>query len=488
MIDVVFTDSKAMPACSGAWMMEETILFGPRKRKADALRIIIVGCGKVGHTLTEQLVREGHDITVVDTDDRVLEMLNESFDVMTVNGNGASRQVLERAGLREANMMIAVTGSDELNMLCCTIAKKAGGWLSAIARVRNPDYSEEMTYLRQQLGLSMIINPEMEAAREIARVIARPQALSVSAFAKGQAELVRFIIPRGNPLCGLSVMEMNRLFSFGFLACAVERDGIVTIPDGSFVLEEGDDLSLLAASNDAHRIFPSIGMRAQHTRNCLIIGGGRATYYLARKLIEQHVEVRIIEQNRRRCDELTQLLPEATVIYGDGTDETLLREEGLETIDAFVPLTDVDEENILLTLYAQRVSQAKTITKINRITFNNVIDSLQLGSVIYPKYITAELIIAYVRARQNSIGSNVETLYHLFDNRVEVIEFHVEKDAPVIGIPLMNLKTKDNLRIACISHNGRMIFPRGQDVIQPDDHVVIVTTHTGFGDIGDILA
>ena len=229
-------------------------------------------------------------------------------------------------------------------------------------------------------------------------------------------------------------------------------------------------------------------MYAPHARTCLIIGGGRVTYYLARKLLEQKVEVRIIEQNSRRCEELTSLLPNATVIYGDGTDEELLREEGLETTDAFVPLTDVDEENILLTLYAQRVSNAKTITKINRITFNNVIDSLQLGSVVYPKYITAELIIAYVRARQNSIGSNVETLYHLFDNRVEVVEFHVEKDAPVIGIPLMELKTKDNLRIACISQNGRMIFPRGQDRIQAGDHVIIVTTHTGFGDIGDILA
>lgn len=463
-------------------------LFGPRKRKQTALRIIIVGCGKVGHTLTEQLVREGHDITVVDTDSHVLSNLNESYDVMTVSGNGASRQVLESAGLKEADMVIAVTGSDELNMLCCTIARKAGGSLSAIARVRNPDYSEELTYLRQQLGLSMIINPEMEAAREIARVIARPQALTVSAFAKGQAELVQFMIPRGNRLCGMSVMEMNNLFPFGFLACAVERDGIVTIPDGSFVLEEGDELSLLSASNDAYRIFPTIGMYAPHARTCLIIGGGRVTYYLARKLLEQKVEVRIIEQNSRRCEELTSLLPNATVIYGDGTDEELLREEGLETTDAFVPLTDVDEENILLTLYAQRVSNAKTITKINRITFNNVIDSLQLGSVVYPKYITAELIIAYVRARQNSIGSNVETLYHLFDNRVEVVEFHVEKDAPVIGIPLMELKTKDNLRIACISHNGRMIFPRGQDRIQAGDHVIIVTTHTGFGDIGDILA
>lgn len=468
--------------------VEEKALFKPRRKKPNALRIIIVGCGKVGHTLTQQLVREGHDITVVDTDRRLLDNLTESFDVMTITGNGASRQVLEAAGLKEADMVIAVTGSDELNMLCCTIARKAGGALAAIARVRSPSYGEELTYLRQQLGLSMIINPEMEAAREIARVIARPQALSVSAFAKGQAEMVRFIIPRDNPLCNLSIMEMNSLFPFGFLACAVERDGVVTIPDGSFVLQEGDELSLLAASHDAHRIFPAIGMYAQHARSCLIIGGGRVTYYLAQRLMEQKVEVRIIEQNSRRCEELTALLPNATIIHGDGTDEELLHEEGLETTDAFVPLTDVDEENILLTLYAQRVSSAKTITKINRITFNNVIDSLQLGSVVYPKYITAELMIAYVRARQNSIGSNVETLYHLFDDRVEAIEFHVEKDAPVIGIPLIDLPTKNNLRIACISHNGRMIFPRGQDKIQAGDHVIIVTTHTGLGDIGDILA
>ncbi len=457
------------------------------KAKPGRLHIIIVGCGKVGHTLTEQLVREGHDVTIVDVSERVIRDTTEVYDVMGIRGNGASLSVLMEAGLREADLVIAVTGSDELNLLCCTIAKKAGGELAAIARVRNPDYAEELSYLRQQLGLSMIINPELEAAREIARLLSRPQALTVSAFAKGHAELVRFKIPSGNVLCGRSIMQLDNLFRFGYLVCAVERDGSVSIPSGSFVLHEGDDITILASSRDVHCIFDSIGMRGQAVKSCMIIGGGKSSYYLAKQLLEQKLEVKIIESNRQRCEELSNLLPEALVICGDGGDEELLKEEGIGSAEAFVPLTGLDEENILLTLYAKRIPGLKTITKINRITFNDVIDGLELGSVVYPKYITSEAIIAYVRARQNSIGSNVETLYHMFDNRVEAIEFHVRKDAPVCGVPLMQLKKKDNLLIACINRGGKIIFPRGQDAIMEGDSVIIVTTHTGFGDISDIL-
>ena len=457
------------------------------KAKPGRLHIIIVGCGKVGHTLTEQLVREGHDVTIVDVSERVIRDTTEVYDVMGIRGNGASLSVLMEAGLREADLVIAVTGSDELNLLCCTIAKKAGGELAAIARVRNPDYAEELSYLRQQLGLSMIINPELEAAREIARLLSRPQALTVSAFAKGHAELVRFKIPSGNVLCGRSIMQLDNLFRFGYLVCAVERDGSVSIPSGSFVLHEGDDITILASSRDVHCIFDSIGMRGQAVKSCMIIGGGKSSYYLAKQLLEQKLEVKIIESNRQRCEELSNLLPEALVICGDGGDEELLKEEGIGSAEAFVPLTGLDEENILLTLYAKRIPGLKTITKINRITFNDVIEGLELGSVVYPKHITAESIIAYVRARQNSIGSNVETLYHMFDNRVEAIEFHVRKDAPVCGVPLMQLKKKDNLLIACINRGGKIIFPRGQDAIMEGDSVIIVTTHTGFGDISDIL-
>ena len=454
----------------------------------DTLSIVIVGCGKVGHTLTEQLVQEGHDITIVDTNDRVINDTTEVFDVMGICGNGASLNVLEEAGIEKADMIIAVTGSDELNLLCCTIAKKVGGEISAIARVRNPDYAEELVYLRQQLGLSMIINPELEAAKQIARVLSRPKALTVSAFARGHAELLTFKIPAGNVLDGKSIMQLDGIFGFGYLVCAVDRAGKVSIPGGQFVLHEGDDITILANTRDGHRVFEALGMESHAVSSCMIIGGGKSSYYLARQLLRQKMDVKIIEKDRARCEELSALLPEAIVICGDGAEEALLKEEGIDSVESFVPLTGLDEENILLTLFAKRMPGLKTITKINRITFNDVIEGLDLGSVVYPKYITSETITAYVRAKQNTIGSNVETLYHLFDGQAEALEFHVEKDAPVVGVPLMQLKKKDNLLIACIGRKGKIIFPRGQDAIEAGDTVIIVTTHTGFRDISDILA
>ena len=470
-------------------MLEEIAMQGKSaNHKIDTLSIVIVGCGKVGHTLTEQLVSEGHDVTIVDTNNRVVQDTTEIFDVMGICGNGASLNVLEEAGVGKADMIIAVTGSDELNLLCCTIAKKVGGDISAIARVRNPDYAEELVYLRQQLGLSMIINPELEAAKQIARVLSRPKALTVSSFARGHAELLTFKIPSGNVLDGKSIMQLDGIFGFGYLVCAVDRAGKVSIPGGSFVLHEGDDITILANTRDGHRVFEALGMESHAVSSCMIIGGGKASYYLAKQLVRQKVDVKIIEKDRLRCDDLSALLPGAIVICGDGSDEALLQDEGIDSVEAFVPLTGMDEENILLTLYAKRMPGLKTITKINRITFNDVIEGLDLGSVVYPKYITSETITAYVRAKQNTIGSNVETLYHLFDGQAEALEFHVEKDAPVVGVPLVKLKKKDNLLIACIGRKGKIIFPRGQDAIQAGDTVIIVTTHTGFKDISDILA
>ena len=458
------------------------------KTAPGAFRIVIIGCGKVGHTLTEQLVREGHDVTIVDTSERVIRDIADNLDVMGVRGNGASLRTLQDAGLKDADLVIAVTGSDELNLLCCTLAKKLRLNIAAIARVRNPDYSEELPYLRQQLGLSMIVNPELEAAREIARLLASPQALEISAFAKGNAELVRFKIPEGNVLCGRSLMQLTPLFDFGCLVCAVEREGEVFIPGGAFVLEAEDEITIIVAASDVHRIFDSIGMRSRNVRSCMIIGGSRAAYYLARQLLQQKMDVKIIEPQRERCEELTALLPEATILCGDGGNEALLREEGIDSAEAFVALTGIDEENILLTLFAKRIPGLKTITKINRISFSDVIEGLDLGSVVYPKHITSEMITAYVRGRQNSVGSSVETMVHLFDGRVEAVSFHVDKDSVVVGVPLMQLKKKDNLLIACINRQGRIFFPRGQDAIQPGDSVIVVTTYTGLTDVSDILA
>ena len=454
------------------------------KKKVQSLRIIIVGCGKVGHTLTEQLVREGHDITIVDTNERVVRDTTDVFDVMGIQGNGASLSVLKEAGLEEADLVIAVTGSDELNLLCCTIAKKAGGELAAIARVRNPDYSEELSYLRQQLGLSMIINPELEAAQEIARLLSRPQALTVSAFAKGHAELVRFKIPKGSILHGRRVMQLDDIFHFGYLVCAVENEGHVVIPDGSTMLHEGNDITILASSREAHHIFESIGMYQNSVKSCMIIGGGKSSYYLAKQLIEQKMEVKIIESNKERCDVLSTLLPEALVICGDGGDEELLKEEGIDSAEAFVPLTGLDEENILLSMHAGRHSKARLFTKVNRVNFEEVISQLPIGTIIRPKQTTAELIGQYTRAMQNSMGSNVETLHQL--GGAEALEFRVAAHH-LTGVPLQDMPIRPDVLLCCINRKGRRIIPRGRDELQEGDTVIVVSTRRGMNDLQDIF-
>lgn len=451
----------------------------------SGLSIIIVGCGKVGSTITAALYREGHDITVIDKNPATVQALTNSYDVMGIVGNGASYSVQMEAGIEFADLIIAVTGSDELNLLCCTVAKRVGH-CDAIARVRNPDYAEEIPYLREQLGLTMIINPELEAASEIARILYLPRALAVSPFAKGQAELVRFRLPEENELCEKKLMDLGALVK-NIRFCAIERGGEVYIPDGSFTLSAGDTVTFVASARAAATFFDSIGLRSGKIGRVMIIGGGKAAYYLARQLIAMGKTVKIIETNRARCEELENLIPDAIIINGNGSDEDILQEEGIRTADAFVPLTGMDEENILLTLYAREVSGAKAITKINRINFRNVIQGLDLGSVVYPKYITSEAIIAYVRAKKASIGSGIETLYHLFDSRAEAIEFKVGEVDGVTNIPLKDLKTKDNLIIASINHLGKAIVPGGGDCISAGDTVVVVTTNTGLHDIRDIL-
>lgn len=457
-----------------------------RHKRPNGMKVIIVGGGKVGATLTEQLSREGHDVTLVDQKRDGIEAICNQYDVMGVIGNGASYSVQREAGIDEADLMIAVTGSDELNLLCCTIARKVGH-CAAIARVRNPDYAGELRYLREQLGLSMVINPELEAAKEITRLLCLPTALEINPFAKGGAELIKFKIPRGNRLHGKNLAEASQLLQRGALFCAVERGDELAIPNGSFVLQELDVVSVLVSARDAQQFFSNIGVQTHQVRSCMIIGGGKTSYYLAQRLLSRGIAVKIVELDRQRCEELSVLLPNAVIIHGDGTDETLLKEEGIERMESFVPLTGMDEENILLTLYARRVADCKVITKINRITFHDVIDQLDLGSVVYPRYITAEAIVAYARALQNSIGSNVETLYHIFDSRGEALEFRIEKDAPVIGIPLAQMKLKRGLLIACINRGGEIIIPGGQDSILAGDTVIVITTQTGFHDIRDIL-
>ena len=401
------------------------------------------------------------------------------YDIMGVEGNGASYSVQIEAGIEDSDLFIAVTDSDELNLLCCTIAKRVGN-CAAIARVRTPDYSKEVSYLQEKLGLAMIINPEQEAAREIASILALPSTLEVNSFAHGQAEMVELEIKEGNVLDGLMMKDLTSKVSISVLIAAVKREGKVYIPSGDFVLSAGDIISVVGARRYARIFLKDIGIKTRQVKDCLIVGGGKASYYLAQTLISSGINVKIIEQDKARCEELSIALPKAIIINGDGSDEALLQEEGIQYTESFVPLTGIDEENILLTLYANQVSNAKVITKINRINFNSVLSQLNLGSVVYPKFITTEAIVAYVRAKSASKEKNIETLYHLHDSTAEAIEFNVVEKSDMTGTPLCKLKLKDNLRIAFINRNGAIIIPSGNDTIEVGDTVMVVTTHTGF--------
>lgn len=451
----------------------------------NGLNIIIVGCGKVGMTLIEQLSKEGHDITIIDKNAAKVQEMSNLYDIMGLVGNGASYSVQMEAGIENADLIIAVTASDELNLLCCTVAKQVGD-CAAIARVRTPDYSKEAGYLREKLGLTMIINPELEASLETARILYLPTALEVNSFAHGQAEIVKFKIPEENLLDGMTIATLGKSITNEILICAIEREGEVYIPGGNFQMAKNDIVSFVAPRRHIRSFLKKIGFKTKQVKDAMIVGGGKASYYLAKQLIAMGIDVKIIEQNKERCEELSILLPEAIIINGDGTDEEVLREEGIEYAQAFIPLTDIDEENIMLTLHAKQVSNAKLITKINRSTFKNVISKLDLGSVIYPRYITSEAIIAYVRAKKNSTNSNIETLYHMFDNRAEAIEFRVDEPSSVTGIPLKDLMLKNDLLVSFIYRNGKVQIPSGLDTIEVGDTVMIVTTHTGLDNIQDI--
>lgn len=450
------------------------------------MKIIIVGCGKVGTTLAEQLNRENHDITLIDCDSEALQSISDSTDVMSVTGNGAVYQVQMEAGIKEADLLIATTNSDELNMLCCLIAKKAGN-CHTIARIRNPEYSAEINYIREELNLSLAINPELAAAREIARLLRFPNAIKIELFAKGRIELLKFLIPKDSILDRMKVMDVVSRLKSNVLICAVERGDDVVIPDGNFEMRGGDKISFIAPHADCAEFFRKAGIENNAVNSAMFVGGGKLTVYLAKALADTKMKIKIIEQDEDRCRILSELLPHAMIIHGDGSDQKLLLEEGIRQTEAFASLTGFDEENILLSLYAASQSKAKLVTKVNKIAFENVINALNLGSVIYPKMLTADIILQYVRAMQNSMGSNIETLYKIVADKAEALEFRVRGDSPVLGIPLEKLKTKNNLLVACINRNGRIIMPRGKDTLEAGDTVIIVTTHTGLNDLKDIL-
>ena len=414
------------------------------------MNIIIVGCGKVGSTLAKQLSKEGHDISIIDINDKVVEEFSNSHDVMGIVGNGAAYSIQKSAGIEKAHLLIAVTGSDELNLLCCLIARKAGN-CETIAKVRNPIYYKEIGFIKEELGLSMVINPDYEAASEIARILRFPSAIDINVFNKGSVELLSFKLEKGSILHDMKVQEIRAKLKFDILVCMVERGEEVIIPNGEFIMKENDIISIIAPHKKATEFFVKIGMIKNPVKNSMLIGGGDISYYLAKRLIKYGIDVTLVEKDEKRCEELSELIPEAMIIHGDGTDKDLLMEEGITHAESFASLTGLDEQNVLLSLHASNNMNGKIITKVNRITFDEVINNLNLGSIIYPKFTTMRYILKYVRAMNNSIGSNVETLYKIKNDKAEALEFYVNENSKLVGIPLEKLKLKDNLIICYIN-------------------------------------
>lgn len=450
------------------------------------MKIIIIGCGKVGSALAEQLDREGHDITLIDSKPSSIHNITQTLDVMGVVGNGASYNIQKAAGIEIADILISVTGSDELNLLCCIIARKAGK-CHTIARVRNPEYHSEIEFIKEEMGLSMIINPELETATDIARIIRIPSANDIDVFAKGKVELLQLKIPAISSLDKMQIKDIHNKFHCNILVCAVVRNDQVIIPSGNTILQSEDKISFVATPKNAIEFFHKIGIATTSTKNVMMVGGGNISVYLARKFIEIGINVKIIEQVWERCEQLSEMLPEALIIHANASDQNVLLEEGIEQMDAFISLTNLDEENILLSLYAQKNSKARVFTKITRLTFEEVIKEMPLGTLVKPKLITANRIVQYIRAMQNPKGSNVETLYKIINNKAEALEFRVKSNSKLLGIPLSNLRLKDNLLLTCINRKNKIIIPDGQVTLQVGDTVIIVTTITGLNDLNDIL-
>ncbi|MBQ4256442.1 MAG: Trk system potassium transporter TrkA [Oscillospiraceae bacterium] len=450
------------------------------------MNIIIVGCGKVGETLARQLDEEGNRVTVIDKSPRRVSALADASDVMGIVGNGAVYDVLKEAGISNTHLLIAVTNSDELNILCCLVAAKSGS-CRTIARVRNPEYNDEAAFFHERLGLAMTINPEFTAANEIARILRFPSAMKIDSFAKGRAELLKFKMPEKCPLEGMAVKDVVGRLHCDVLVCIVERGQEALIPNGDFRFEPRDIVSIVASPRNAAEFFRKINYRLNSVKSVMVVGGGRIGYYVSALLSRSNIKVKLVEKDAERAKELDSKLPDVSVINADAVDHAALLEEGLADMDGFVSLTNIDEENILLSMYAKEVSRAKVVTKVNRLDFDSVISRLDLDSIIYPKNLTSDVIVRYVRAMKNTIGSNMETLYNVIKGKIEAAEFLITEKSPVVGKPLMELKFREHTLVAAITRGKKVIIPRGQDVIEPGDSVVIVTDLKAISDIKDIL-
>ncbi len=450
------------------------------------MQIIIVGCGKIGTTIISSLVKEGHDVVAIDKSDATIAEMNNVYDVMGVCGSGTDSDTLKEAGVEKADMFVAVTDSDEMNMLSCFIAKKMGA-RHTIARIRNPEYNDaNLTFLRQNLDLSLAINPELLAAQEIYNILKLPSAAKIETFSQRNFEMIELQVKADSPMIGMSLWQLRKKYQANFLICCVQRGEDVIIPDGRFVLEAEDRIGLTAAPTEIQKLLKMLGIQQKQARSVMILGASKTAFYLAKLLEADGSSVKIIERNPAKCRAFCEELPKTTILCGDGAQQELLMEEGLTTTDAFISLTGMDEQNILISFFASSQKVPKVISKVNRSELSAMAQRLGLDCIVSTRSVVSGMLVQYARALQNSVGSRVETLYKLMDDKAEALEFIVRPDFPMLEVPLKEMTLKQNILLVGILRGRKAIIPSGDDMILPGDHVVVLTTGHRLHDLADI--
>lgn len=451
------------------------------------MKIIIVGCGKIGKSMVSSLSAEGHDITIVDKNSQKLNETADTFDVIGVCGNAVDCDTLMEAGVKDADLLVSLTDSDEVNMLTCHLARSLGANHS-VARIRHPDYNDDgLNFLRQHLNISISINPEQLVAEEINNILQLPSAVKVERFSRRNIEMVEIKLPTDSALDGLNLIKMREKYKANYLICTVQRNNNVFIPDGRFKLQAGDKIGLVAEHGETKKLLAMLGLLRKQAKSVMILGGGKPTYYLAKKLIALGVDVKIIEKKIETCEFLAAEIPEAVIINGDGAQQELLLEEGIAHMDAFVSLTGMDEQNIMLSMFASMQNVSKVVAKINRDELVAMAEKIGVETIISPSQLSTNVIVRYARALKNTKGSNVETLYKLLDGKAEALEFKVAKDSKAIGIPFKEIKLKPNILVAGITRDTQIIIPSGNDMILAGDRVIVIAAEQRLNDLDDIL-
>lgn len=451
------------------------------------MKIVVIGLGKIGISILDHIAKEGHDLCIIDSDSKIVEDLVDKYDILGVCGNGASYEIQMKAEVDKADLVITSTSLDELNLLACLVAKKIGA-KHTIARIRNHEYYDQISFMKNDLGISMIINPEQETANEIARIIDFPQANKIETFAKGKIDLMEILIEEGNLLCGMTLQQIRQKFQVQVLVCAVQRGEDVFIPGGDFRIEAKDKIHVTAQRDEIIKFLDMLGIIKKKIKNVMIVGGSKIAYYLANDLVKSGYSVKVIEKKESRCIEMSELIPGADIVFGDGTSKEVLFDEGISKADAFITLTGMDEENIITSLYANIIDVPKVICKVNTQSFVPMAESIGIKNIVSSKSIAGNRIVSYVRALSAPRGSGVVTLYKLVNNEVEALEFNVTAGSKCEDIPLKELKLKRGILICSIMRNDNIFIPGANDCIKEGDSVIIVTNNHLIEELDDILS